>query len=115
MEDKLLTCIAGKVLDIVVDIRKNSPTFLKCHYQELSAENSRSLLIPKGFAHGFQTLEENCGLLYFHTHDYTPEAEAGLNLKDPKLGIELPLPITDHSNRDVEFENISQEFEGFEC
>jgi dTDP-4-dehydrorhamnose 3,5-epimerase len=71
-EIKLVRCIAGKVYDVIIDIRKDSPTFLKWFGIELSAENKKMLYIPAGFAHGFQCLSDNCELLYHHSAFYTP-------------------------------------------
>lgn len=99
-ETKIVTCLKGEIFDIAVDIRSNSPTFLQWHGEVLSAGNNRSLVIPEGFAHGFQTLADNCELLYFHTAPYTPGAEGALNAQDPRLGIGWPHPITEMSDRD---------------
>ena len=99
-EDKLVTCLGGEVFDVAVDLRRDSPTFLQWHGELLSADNGRSLFIPKGFAHGFQTLTAECALLYLHTAGYCREAEAALNALDPALAIDWPLPVTDMSPRD---------------
>jgi len=99
-EDKFVSCIRGEVLDVAVDLRSGSPTFLQGHAEPLSAENGASLFIPKGFAHGFQTLTKDCELLYFHTASYSKEAEGALNPLDPALAIAWPLPVTDMSVRD---------------
>ncbi len=69
-EGKIVSCLRGEVYDVAVDIRKGSPTFLHWHGEILSAANQRSLLIPEGFAHGFQTLTENCELLYLHSERF---------------------------------------------
>ena len=69
-ETKIVSCLRGKVWDVVVDLREGSSTFLSYHAVELSADNHKSYLIPEGFAHGFQTLTSNCELLYFHTAEY---------------------------------------------
>jgi len=100
-EMKLVTCIQGKVWDVAVDLRAGSPTFLLWHGEILSAENRRSLLIPEGFAHGFQSLSDDVQLLYCHTTAHSPAAEAALNAQDPRLAITWPLSITDISNRDL--------------
>lgn len=99
-EMKLVSCTRGEVWDVAVDIRKNSPTFLQWHGQTLSAENGHALLIPEGFAHGFQTLTDDCELLYLHSAPYSPQAEAGLRFDDPRLGIVWPLATTNISIRD---------------
>ena len=100
-EIKIVRCVAGKILDIVVDLRQGSPTFLHWLGVELSAENRQALLIPHGCAHGFQTLEEDSQLLYFHTEDYSPGAEGGIRHDDPLLGIEWPLAPIKLSHRDA--------------
>ena len=105
-EMKLVTCIRGAVWDVAVDIRPDSPTFLHWHAEELSAQNHRAMLIPQGFAHGFQALTDNVELLYCHSMPYAPEAEGGLNALDPKAAITWPLKITDMSQRDRKLEFI---------
>lgn len=100
-EMKLVTCLHGAVWDVAVDLRVRSPTFLRWHAVELSAENRRALLIPEGFAHGLQTLTNDCELLYLHSAVYSPQAEDGINPKDPTLGITWPLPISKISARDI--------------
>jgi dTDP-4-dehydrorhamnose 3,5-epimerase len=111
-EMKLVSCLKGEVFDVAVDLRKGSPTFLKWHGEFLSEHNHRSLAIPEGFAHGFQTLSDNCELIYLHTAAYAPEVEAGLDPLDPLLGIEWVLPITDRSIRDQRHRSLHGEFEG---
>lgn len=111
-EMKLVTCLAGEIWDVAVDLRRGSPTFLRWHAEELSAANSRAMLIPEGFAHGFQTLAANCSLLYLHSVPYAAEAEAGLNPKDPMLGITWPLEIAELSARDSRHPLLSRQFEG---
>lgn len=99
-EMKLVSCLRGKVFDVAVDIRPDSPTYLRWHAEELSADNHKALLIPEGFAHGFQALTDNVELLYCHSAPYAPEAEGGLNALDPKLDIAWPLEISVMSERD---------------
>ena len=99
-ELKIVSCLRGQVFDVAVDLRKGSPTFLRWHAEILTDQNRKSFLIPEGFAHGFQTLEENCELLYLHTEFYSPEHEGGVRYDDPKIGIKWPLEITDVSERD---------------
>jgi dTDP-4-dehydrorhamnose 3,5-epimerase len=113
-EIKLVSVLRGEILDVALDVRQGSPTFLRWHAEILSAENRRSLLIPRGFAHGFQALAENCELLYLHSCAYAPSAEAGLRATDPGLGIHWPLPITDISPRDATHPLISSGFLGVE-
>lgn len=111
-EMKLVTCIRGRVWDVAVDLRRASKTFLKWQAQELSAENHQALLIPQGFAHGFQALTDDVELIYFHTMFYHPEAESGLNAFDPTLAVEWPLPVSDLSIRDEGFSMIDSNFAG---
>ena len=111
-EMKLVTCIKGSVWDMAVDLRKGSATFLKWHAQELSAVNCHALLIPEGFAHGFQTLEDDCELIYLHSAAYAADAEAALNAKDPALAIGWPLSIIEMSGRDASHSMIDANFTG---
>mgnify|MGYP000730500319 CR=1 FL=1 len=111
-ETKLVSCLQGEIFDVAVDLRHGSPTFLHWHAEILSAKNRRSLLIPEGFAHGFQALTENCELIYLHTAAYHPEVEGALNAADPKLDIVWPLTVTDMSEKDRNRKLIEQDFEG---
>lgn len=113
-ETKIVTCIQGEIIDVAVDIRKDSPTFLQWHAEILSAENQSSLYIPDGFAHGFQTLTEDCGLFYIHSSFYQPDAEGALNVIDPKLDINWPMDITEISARDQNHPMIDTDFEGID-
>ena len=99
-EIKIVRCIKGKVFDVVVDIRKDSPTFLHWYGEILSADKGTSLYIPEGFAHGFQTLTNNCELLYIHSELYAKDTEGILNAFDPKINISWPLEVTEMSDRD---------------
>jgi len=111
-ETKFVSCLHGEVFDVAVDLRKNSPTFLKWHGEVLSGDNQRSLLIPEGFAHGFQTLTADCELVYLHTSVYKPAFEGALNAADPRLAIAWPLAITEMSDRDRCHPLLSEHFEG---
>ena len=111
-EVKLISCLQGEIFDVAVDLRRNSPTFLHWHGVILSARNRQSLLIPEGFAHGFQTLTENCELIYLHTGFYHPESEGALNVTDSRLGIAWPLDITGLSEKDRGHKLIEQDFMG---
>lgn len=99
-EIKMVRCIAGTVYDVIVDLRKDSATFMQWFGVDLSAQNKKMIYIPEGFAHGFQALTEDCELIYHHTALYTPAAEAGLRYNDPILNIKWPLPLTEMSERD---------------
>lgn len=85
---------------------------LHWHAAILSENNHRTLLIPEGFAHGFQTLTEGCELLYFHTAAYQPDAEGGLNVQDPRLDIRWPETLTELSSRDAGHPSVSADFGG---
>ncbi|WP_047532984.1 dTDP-4-dehydrorhamnose 3,5-epimerase [Methylotenera sp. N17] len=111
-ETKVVSCIKGEIFDIAVDIRQGSPTFLKWHAEILNAQNQRSLMIPEGFAHGFQTLTDDCELIYLHTAAYHQPSEGALNIHDSLLGIQLPLEITDLSERDRMHAMITNDFLG---
>lgn len=111
-EMKLVTCLSGKIWDVAVDIRKNSPTFLKWYATILSEENQESLLIPEGFAHGFQSLSDNTCLIYCHSHGYEPSFELRLHPQDPALTINWPLEVQDLSKKDQEAAFIGPQFEG---
>lgn len=111
-EMKLVICIRGEVWDVVVDVRAGSPTFLQWHAEHLSTNNGRALLIPEGFAHGFQALTEDVELLYCHSAAYNASAEAGLNPQDARLAITWPLPITELSVRDAGHPLIETGVEG---
>jgi len=111
-EVKLVACLRGTIWDVAVDLRAGSATFLQWHAEELSSANHRALLIPEGFAHGFQALSDDCELLYLHSAVYTPEAEAGLNPKDTMLSITWPLAITEMSARDAQHPMMDHQFKG---
>lgn len=100
-ETKVISCLRGEVFDVAVDMRPASPTYLRWYGTVLSGKNARTLVIAEGFAHGFQTLSEDCEMLYFHTAPFRAEAERGLRPTDPAIGIDWPLPIADLSPRDA--------------
>jgi dTDP-4-dehydrorhamnose 3,5-epimerase len=111
-EGKLVRCIRGHVFDVVVDLRKGSPTFLRSFSVELSERNFKMIYIPEGFAHGFQTLEDNCELFYHHTEYYAPGHEGGIRYSDPILKIDWPLPVVEISDRDLHHPLIEPNFAG---
>lgn len=111
-EIKMVRCIAGAVFDIIVDVRKDSPTFLKWFGVELSALNKTMLYIPEGFAHGFQCQTDNCELLYHHSEVYQPKAEAGIRFDDPLINITWPLPVSVISQRDATHPLLNENFKG---
>ncbi|MCW7490392.1 dTDP-4-dehydrorhamnose 3,5-epimerase [Leptospira meyeri] len=111
-EIKMVSCIRGEVFDVAVDLRRESKTFLHWHGEILSEENCKSLLIPKGFAHGFQTLTDDCEMLYLHSEKYSPDLEGALNVTDPLIKVNWPLEISELSERDKQHPYITQEFKG---
>lgn len=111
-EMKLVSCIRGEVWDVAVDLRVNSPSFLKWHAEHLSADNGYAMLIPEGFAHGFQALSDNVEMLYCHSQAYVADAEAGLNPNDQRLAIAWPLTIAEISLRDMGHPLITDKFKG---
>lgn len=111
-EIKMVRCIAGSVFDVIIDIRKNSATFLQWFGVELSAGNKKMLYIPEGFAHGFQCLSDNCELLYHHSEYYQPSAEAGIRYNDPLISIQWPLAVSVLSDRDAGHPLLNKDFKG---
>ncbi len=89
-EEKLVRCTRGAIYDVIVDLRADSPTYLRWFAIELTGENHKMLYIPKGMAHGFQTLADNTEVSYQHTAFYVPESGSGVRWDDPVLGIEWP-------------------------
>lgn len=108
-EIKLVSCLVGEVYDVAVDLRKESPTFLQWHAEILTPHNHKTLVIPQGFAHGFQTLSDGCEMLYYHTAAYVAEAEGGLNPFDAELNIDWPTELTEISDRDRSHPCIAKE------
>ena len=113
-EIKMVKCLCGSVLDVIIDMREGSPTFLNWYGVTLSAENMKMILIPEGCAHGLQTLEENCELLYLHTEFYSPEHESGVRYNDPKIGIKWPLKLSEISEKDKKYSFLPQDFGGIQ-
>jgi len=111
-EIKIVRCLKGRVFDVAVDLRKDSPTFLKWFGVELSPLKNIALVIPEGCAHGFQVLEESSELLYLHTTPYTPSSEAAVRFDDPMIGITWPITPTEISQRDLSHPYLTQAFTG---
>lgn len=99
-EDKLVRCVRGSVWDVLVDLRADSPTFLRWQAAELSASNGLALYVPTGVLHGFQTLEDDSEVLYLMSEPYLPEAALGVAWNDPKLAIVWPVADPILSERD---------------
>lgn len=111
-ETKVIRCVRGAVWDVAVDLRAGSPTFLQWRAVELRADRPTMIVIPDGFAHGFQSLTDDAELIYFHSAFYAPEHEAGIHAMDARLGITWPLPVTQQSARDQNLPFVSPDFEG---
>jgi dTDP-4-dehydrorhamnose 3,5-epimerase len=111
-EMKLVSCVRGCVFDVAVDLRTDSPTYLQWHGEVLSADNQTALLIPPGFAHGFQALEDGCELLYCHSNFYHPGSEDGLNALDSALSIAWPIGDPQRSERDTRLPTVATPFKG---
>lgn len=99
-EAKLVRCIRGSVYDVIVDLRQGSTTFLQWFAVELNESNSRMLYVPEGFAHGFQTLEDNVEMQYQMSEFYTSELASGIRWNDPNIKIKWPLPDPFLSEKD---------------
>ena len=111
-EIKLVRCVAGAIFDVIIDLRKNSDTFLKWFGTELSAKNKKMIYIPEGFAHGFQTLTDNCELIYHHSQFYKPGFEGGIKYDDMMINIKWPGKIINISKRDEQHKYLDKKFEG---
>lgn len=111
-ETKLVICLRGAIWDVAVDVRAQSSSLLDWHGETLSAENRRAMLVPKGYAHGFQTLTDDVELIYCHSQAYTPAAETGLHPLDERLAIPWPLPMSMLSTRDSNHPPIGETFSG---
>ena len=111
-EIKFVYCLHGAVWDVVVDLRQDSPTFLQWYAAVLSAENLSAFLIPKGCAHGFQTLTDDVSMLYFHSNPHAPQHEGGIHVQCPTLSLPWPMHISLLSERDRSFSSITADFNG---
>ncbi len=111
-ETKLISCLRGSVYDVLLDLRKGSPSFLKWCAQTLQEKDDLMLFVPEGIAHGFQTLDDDTELLYFHTAFYSPDHDAGVRFDDPRVGIRWPLDPTEVSARDRARQLLNEAFEG---
>jgi len=107
-ETKLVRCVAGALYDVIVENRSDSPTYLQSYGAELTAENGLALYVPKGFAHGFQTLASDTMASYMVDEYYTPESEGGYRHDDPELGIYWPREVTVISNKDANWPLIGE-------
>jgi len=108
VEAKLVRCTRGAIYDVIVDLRHESSTY-KQHFSEvLSSNNYKALFIPEGFAHGFQTLEDNSEVFYQMSEFYSPEHQRGLRYNDPAFEISWPIEATVISDRDRNYENFTE-------
>lgn len=107
-ETKYVRCVRGAVLDIIVDLRPESPTYLRHATVELSARNQRGIYIPERFAHGYQTLEDDTDTIYMVGEFYTPGVEGGLRHDDPALGLRWPLPVEQISDKDRAWKALAE-------
>ena len=108
-EVKIVRCLKGAIWDVMVDLRPDSPNFCRWEAFELSAENRRQLYVPKGFAHGFQSLVDNVEVAYLISEYYAPDAASGVRYDDPAFGIAWPLPITTLSAKDRSWADFKRE------
>jgi dTDP-4-dehydrorhamnose 3,5-epimerase len=107
-ETKLVRCVRGAIIDVIVDLRPESPTYLRHVAVELSADNRRGIFVPERFAHGYQTLEDDTETTYHVGEFYTPGSEGGLLYDDTGLGLEWPLPVSVISEKDRQWKPLSE-------
>ena len=111
-EDKAVRCLRGSVFDVILDLRRDSPTFMQWSAVELSSVALNMVYVPRGCAHGFQTLEPECEMLYLHTEFYNPEYEGGFRFDSPCLGIRWPRPVGEVSPRDLALPILTSRYPG---
>jgi dTDP-4-dehydrorhamnose 3,5-epimerase len=113
-EVKVVRCISGSLYDVILDLRPDSPTFGQWFGETLSAENRRMMYCPKGFAHGFITLEENTEAFYLVSDPYAPDLERGIRFNDPRFNIEWPIEPVEISEKDNNWPDFDPEWHGIE-
>ena len=111
-ETKLVKCVQGAIFDVIVDVRKGSPTFLQSFGAGLTAENKRMMYVPAGFAHGFQSLSDYSEITYMVSSFYNKESEGGVRYDDPAVKIDWPLPVSLVSDKDLKISLIDENFTG---
>ncbi|MFF7970891.1 dTDP-4-dehydrorhamnose 3,5-epimerase family protein [Streptomyces sp. NPDC007905] len=111
-EAKLVTCVRGEIRDVSVDVRSGSPTFLKWCARTLSGDGLNSMLVPPGFAHGFQAMSAHATVVYVHSCEYSPPHERGIGAEDERLGVSWPLPVSHLSARDASYPPLDAGFTG---
>lgn len=113
-EIKLLRCVRGEIYDVIVDLRKDSPTFLKWHGVELNDQNRKMIYVPRGFAHGFQSLTDGCEVTYQSSAAYSPDQERQIRFDDPNIGIEWKKLDVILSPKDAATPHLNANFSGVE-
>mgnify|MGYP006094216957 CR=1 FL=1 len=108
-EGKLVRCIKGRILDVAVDLRQDSPSYCQWVAYELDSATGKSVYLPPGIAHGFQTLEDNADVLYQMTEFYRPEMDSGVRWNDSQFGVQWPLEATVISDKDQNFEDYKRQ------
>ena len=103
-ETKIVRCTRGKVFDVIIDLRENSPTYKRWFGEILSLDNHKMMYVPRGFGHGLQTLEDDSEIFYNVSQIYAPEYEKGVRWDDPAIGIKWPLPVTEISEKDTKYD-----------
>lgn len=111
-EVKLVKCVQGAIFDVIIDVRKDSPTFLQWAASELSAENKRMMYVPAGFAHGFQSLSDYSEITYMVSSFYNKECEGGIKYDDAAVRINWPLPVSLVSDKDLRIPLVDKDFKG---
>ena len=107
-EPKLVRCTRGKIYDVIIDLRCDSQTYCEWQAVELTATNRRAFYVPKGFAHGFQTLEDNTEVFYLMCEFYYPEYSSGIRWNDPAFGVKWPLPLAIISEKDAAYADFER-------
>ncbi len=108
-EGKLVRCVRGAIHDVIIDLRRESKTYLKHHAVTLKAGAELSLFVPSGFAHGFQTLTDDSEVLYLMSDFFAPALSDGVRWDDPAFGIDWPLPLSEISERDANYPDFNSE------
>ncbi|MBF0105212.1 MAG: dTDP-4-dehydrorhamnose 3,5-epimerase family protein [Deltaproteobacteria bacterium] len=111
-EKKFVSCIKGVIFDVALDLRPDSKTFLHWHAEILCEDDHKTFLVPEGFAHGFQSLSDDCRLIYCCSAPYNAETESGINPMDPRAGIRWPMEITEISAKDKNRDFVNDTFAG---
>lgn len=111
-EVKLVKCVQGAIYDVIVDVRKESSTFLQWFATDLTSENKRMMYVPAGFAHGFQALSEYSEIVYMVSNFYNKESEGGVRYNDPTVNIKWPLPVSLISEKDINIPLVDSTFKG---